>query len=607
VRGVRAVRPDRRPGRTDRLVTDRPAARGTPVGSESVDGPMARFRPTLARLPEPRSILTWVYSIRLGVALLLFGSVVWVWQRTEPAVTLGAALILVAAIALTAISFWRTHLAGRAPGRNFLYGQMLFDTAIVAWTVHHTGGASSVFAPLFILVIWAAAILLPRVGGFLIAMLASVLYVASVVVTADTAVDVGVVLQLLLFTVVAVITGYLGDRLRQTGRALGEAEAKLDMLRLDTAEILDTINTGILTVDGTGRLAYMNPAAAELLAMPTRRWMGMPVVEALDAAAPGLGRVVRRSQAERRAIARFETDSTEDRGFVLGVSTTLLERAGDPAPAVTAIFQDITEKLRVEHLKRRAERLEALAELSASLAHEIKNPLASIRSAVEQLAGTGVDEADRRVLGDLVVRESARVSRLLTEFLDFARVEMGEPRIVDMRAIVERAVGVIRQHPDAHGRDFVIEEVGDDFSVTGAEDLLHRALLNLLLNSAQWSPSGGRIDVRVDAIHSSVLAPVLGDREIVRVRIADSGPGIPIDSLDHVFDPFYTGRPGGTGLGLALVHRAAEAHGGAVFVESGPGGAAGGAVFTFCVPAGPGSVPVRPAGMERLARSGTNG
>jgi two-component system, NtrC family, sensor histidine kinase PilS len=561
-----------------------------------------RFRPTLARLPEPRSILTWVYSIRIGVSALLFGSL-WAWQPTAHAVTIGAALILLAAGAVTAISFWHTHIAGRTPGRNFLYGQAVFDTAIVAWTVHHTGGASSVFAPLFILVIWAAAILLPRVGGFLIAMFASVLYVASVVVTADTAVDGGVVLQLLLFTAVAVLTGYLGDRLRQTGRALGEAEAKLDMLRLDTAEILDTINTGILTVDGTGRLAYMNPAAADLLGMPTRRWLGMPVVEALDSAAPGLGRVVRRSQAERRAISRFETDPAEERDFVLGVSTTLLERAEDPAPAVTAIFQDITEKLRVEHLKRRAERLEALAELSASLAHEIKNPLASIRSAVEQLAGAGVDEADRGVLGDLVVRESARVSRLLTEFLDFARVEMGEPRVVDVRALVDHAVGVIRQHPDASGRQFVVEVAADGVSVTGAEDLLHRALLNLLLNSAQWTPSGGRIAVTVDVIVSSVLAPVLGDREVVRIRVADTGPGIPVESLDHVFDPFFTGRPGGTGLGLALVHRAAEAHGGAVFVESGPGGAAGGAVFTFCVPAGPGSVPVRPPGSKDPARS----
>jgi two-component system, NtrC family, sensor histidine kinase PilS len=569
---------------------------GSPVSSDVDDSRTARFRPALARLPEPRSILTWIYVVRLGVAAALFTSVVWVWQRAEPSVTLGAALILVLAGIVTGASFWHTHLRRRVASRNFLYGQAIFDTVIVAWTVHLTGGASSVFAPLFILVIWAAAILLPFVGGLLVAMLASVLYVASVVWSASGVLDGGVALQLLLFTSVAVLTGYLGDRLRQTGRALGEAEAQLDLLRLDTTEILDTINTGILTVDGAGRLVYMNPTASDLLEMPSRRWLGVPVLEALDRAAPGLGRVIRRSQRERRPIARFETDAGFDGGFVLGVSTTLLEREDEPATAVTAIFQDITEKLRLEQLKRRAERLEALAELSASLAHEIKNPLASIRSAVEQLTDARIDAADRTVLGDLVVRESARVSRLLAEFLDFARVEVSEPTAIDVAALADHALAVVRQHPDGGDRVLRLHAPPADAptQVVGAEDLLHRAVLNLILNAAQWAGPGGEVEVVVDVIRSDMLAPSLGARDVVRLRVSDDGPGIPPDHIDHVFDPFFTNRPGGTGLGLAMVHRAAEAHGGAVFVESGAGGDHGGAVFTFCLPAGSGSVPVRP-------------
>src|SRR5690606_31833023 len=126
--------------------------------------------------------------------------------------------------------------------------------------------------------------------------------------------------------------------------------------------------------------------------------------------------------------------------FVLGVSTTMVERGDGGRPPVTVIFQNITEKMRVDALRRRAERLEAVAELSASLAHEIKNPLASIRSAVEQIATAQVDPEDATVLGDLIVRETDRVSRLLAEFIDFARVKVVAPQKVDFTQLVRELV-----------------------------------------------------------------------------------------------------------------------------------------------------------------------
>jgi two-component system, NtrC family, sensor histidine kinase PilS len=544
-------------------------------------------RPTIARLPEPGRILAWVYLFRLAVAGLLFVSVVWAWQRAEAHVTLGAALVLVLAGVGTAAAFWYTHLLRRSPGRSFLYSQALFDTALVTWIVFITGGASSALSPLYILVIWAAAILLPFVGGLLIALLASVLYVATVVWSSHTSFDGGVLLQLLLFTAVALLTGYLGDRLRQTGTALGEAEAQLDLLRLDTTEILDTINTGILTVDGAGRLAYMNPAAAELLGMSPAQWQGAPVIEALDRAAPGLGQVIEQTKLERRPIARYEAGDVQDGSFVLGVSTTLVERDGEHAAAVTAIFQNITEKVRIEQLKRRAERLEALAELSASLAHEIKNPLASIRSAAEQLAIPDIDGDDKKVLSGLVVNESGRVSRLLAEFLDFARVKVTEPMPVDLGAVVRHAVSVVRQHPDSADRSIDLSLPAGELLVRirGAEDLLHRAVLNLVLNAVQWAGPGGRVRVSLQLERSAILAPMLGERPIAQVRVADDGPGIDAEVLEHIFNPFFTQRAGGTGLGLAMVQRAAEAHGGVVLVDD-PGASPGaGAAFTLFLPA----------------------
>ena len=537
-----------------------------------------------ARLPEPRRILSWVYLGRLCLAVAAFLAVLLAWKDADPGTTLTATLVLLAALVFTAGSFWYSHLSRRAtPEKGFLYAQVVFDALLVTGVIHLSGGVESAFAPLYILVICAAAVLLPMLGGILVGLLASVLYFADVALTAPHAlVDGAVVLQTVLFATVALVTGYLGDRLRQTGV---EIESELRLLRVSRDDILASINTGILTVDGQGRLVYMNPAAVELLRLDPQVWVGRPVLEALDGVAHGLGSILRRSIETRKAIRRSETSAAREGGTILGVSTTLVERADSAAPAVNAIFQDITERMRMEALRRRAERLEAVAELSASLAHEIKNPLASIRSAVEQLTGEGIDPEDKEVLERLVVRESDRLSRLLAEFIDFARVRVQEAEAVRLREVVGNAVEMVRAHPDSSGRTLRLHlPDGPGPAVRGDEDILHRAVANLVLNAAQWAGEGGEVEVELDTLQSDVLAPELGISELVRIRVSDTGPGIPPEDADHVFDPFFTARPGGTGLGLALVQRAADVHGGTVFVDRARSAPGEGATFVVYLP-----------------------
>jgi two-component system, NtrC family, sensor histidine kinase PilS len=555
--------------------------------------------PRAVRRPDTPRILSALYLGRLCVTIAVFLAAVWGWRYASPDDTLAATLALATAAAFTAASFWWTHLRGRAPGQNFLYGQLIFDTVLVTVVVHLTGGHLSTFAPLYILVIFAGALLLPFLGGVLIGLLASILYFGSMVWVADAALTGGVVLQAVLFAVVALVTGSLGDRLRQTGTVLGELEAELRLLQLDTDEILGSLATGILTVDGKGNLAYINRAASRILSLPVNRWLGRPILEKLDDVAPGMGAVIRRSRERERAIRRFETRARRDGGRVLGVSTTLMERSEEGPPSVTAILQDITESKRVEGLQRRSERLQAIAELSASLAHEIRNPLASIRSAVEQLASEGVAAGDRRVLEGLVLRESDRLSRLLTEFIDFSRVKVTAAAPLELGALVADAVTLVRAHPDASGRVVELErETGDEpLLVDGDADLLHRAVLNLVLNGVQWAGEGGRVRVSLDTIRFSLLGPDEGVREFVRLRVGDSGPGVPAAAAEHIFDPFTTTRAGGTGLGLALVQRAAEAHEGAVMLESEKVEGLPGANFTLLLPASEAAAPAPPAGV----------
>jgi PAS domain S-box-containing protein len=350
-------------------------------------------------------------------------------------------------------------------------------------------------------------------------------------------------------------------------------ESELRQLRLDTGDILANISTGVLTVDGAGRMAYLNPAGEALLGLSAVQWMGAPVVNAVDQMAPGMGMVLRRSIEDAIPITRFKTTTRRNgREIVLAVSTTVLDRSSGEPPSATALFQDISELERLEALNRRAERLEAVAELSASLAHEIKNPLASIRSAVEQIAKPQLGSEDRARLERLVLAESDRLSRLLSEFLDFSDVAMVRRQRLDLAQLVSDALALVRQHPDRReGVEIVLDLPAEPVWVEGDPDLLHRAVFNLALNGVQFTPPHGTVSVRLRRHTPAAGVP---PRPVARLVVRDQGPGVAAEDVPRIFDPFYPRRPGGTGLGLAIVHRSLEAHGGAVEVEQAPDGGA---------------------------------
>jgi len=516
-------------------------------------------------------LLRWLY---LGRMTLVSGIFVGALLASGPIVQTGVLFAL--SLAWTTISFWRTHLAEQGASFAFRYGQVLFDIMVVTGIVHFTGDAESSFAPLYILVIAEGALLLPLPGGVLVGLAASAVFAGDAVLLNDAEITSTFLLQIGLFTVVAVATGILGDRLRQAGMRLGVVESELEQLRLDTSDILDNLSTGVLTVDGAGRLAYLNPAGAELLGMEPEEWFGAPVLEVVDGIAPGLGGMLARSIQFRMPQTRFKTTvAGEEETTTIGVSTTVLERMGEEAPSATAIFQDITALDRAERLDRRTQRLEAVAALSASLAHEIKNPLASIRSSVEQLARQDtLAPEDRDTLQRLVLEESDRLSRLLSDFIEFSAIRMGRAETHDLGTLVGGAVQLAARHPDSS--KVALECRGHDLglAVPGDRDLLHRAVYNLVLNAFQFAGEGGKVEVVVEDAGHLPIDQTAGIEDAVRLIVRDSGPGIDPADEERIFDPFFTRRVGGSGLGLAVVQRAVKAHHGAVLVGNHPGGGA---------------------------------
>ena len=522
---------------------------------------------------EPRRFIRWVYLGRLATVGAIYLAAVYAWREAEKGDTLITSLLMTAALAFTVASATWSEIYGKPLTSSFLVAQVVFDLLSITAIVHVLGEGASQIAALYILVIAYASLLLTTAKSLAVAALGCVLYFTEVLVWSALTNSVGLWLQLGLFAAVALSSGYIGARLREARAGTEALVAQLNKARLQASDILKNIRSGIITVDTSGRLLYSNPAASTLLGFDLEEHIGAHVLPAIAGVSPVLARCLERAANERVRATRHEgTIVLGDRAFPIGLNTTTTSSqvTSDAEVTATAIFQDISDQKKLDSLHMRAERLEAVAELSASLAHEIKNPLAAVRSAVEQLGRSPRATADEQTLATLIVRESDRLSRLLSEFLDFARVRVTRIGPVDLTAVSREASGLAAAHPDRPDQVEVSARMPDlPVIVEGDEDLLYRAVFNLALNAIQASPSAGRVLVELAPLTSSDAPAGLSfDRGGVALRVTDQGAGIPEEIRDRLFDPFFTTKPGGTGLGLSVVHRAIEAHKGFVFVDS---------------------------------------
>jgi two-component system, NtrC family, sensor histidine kinase PilS len=554
-----------------------------PVVPKPVDAGLPRRAGATLRgaLPTPRRLIAWLFASRmvLAVATLLGASLV--WTRT-PDVSFIVTISVLLAVTVTAYGWWAVWITGRPYGNVFLVAQAIVDVALVTTLVYFTGGASSPLSALYIVAIAAYAILLPLWAAFAVTLLASAFYVV-VVLASGAPLGVGVWGQVAVFNVVFAIIGALGARLRQAGAEQDTLEMELRRVRLEADDILLNIRSGVLTVDGYGRLAFINPTAERLLQISGATQVGLPVLDQLKHRSSELWACLVAGIRTGRKVNRAEGAIFRDDGssFPIGLTTTTFERESAQQPSVTALFNDISESKYLQELHLRAERLEAVAALSASLAHEIRNPLASIRSSVEQLSRSASADGDDRVLANLIVREADRLSRLLSEFLDFSRVRATRFEPVDLHEIAIAAAHVVRAHPDCHP-DTELSVEGRSTVLDGDEDLLHRIIVNLMLNAVQAASAPVHVSATVGLALQSDVPRGTGIVQPIRLQVQDDGPGIPEDIRERLFQPFVSGRPGGSGLGLAIVQRAVDAHRGVVTMDSAPGQ---GTTFTIYMPA----------------------
>jgi two-component system sensor histidine kinase PilS (NtrC family) len=506
------------------------------------------------------------------------------------------------ATALSGLCFQWVRNAGR-----FGAVQVATDVLLISSLVTFSGGPDSPFTFLYVPVIVYAARLFGRPGAYGCAAGASAAYGALLVAiesgwlpTWPEAGGAPRLPALALFglhsgawLLVAFLASALSRDLHRAGRELERRKTDLGRLRQLHARTVECLTSGLLTTDGEGRVTSFNPEAERITGIPARSALGRPLGEIL----PGVPGEIEQLSSSTTGRPRVRTRL----GFVraggdelhLGVAASRLRDAEGAPIGHVVIFQDVTEVVRMEAELRRSERLAAVGELAAGMAHEVRNPLAAISGSIQMLrgaAGRGEEDAEGRRLMDIVLRETDRLDALIAEFLRFARPAPPKPTQVPLEQVVAEVVEVFAGScpPGIE----LVREVTPGLAAWVDEDQLRQLLWNLLRNAVPAMPAGGRLAVGARAAPAPQEAAARGRNATegsrggagVEIEVADTGTGMPPEVLERIFEPFFTTRPSGSGLGLATVHRVVEANRGVLRVESGAGR---GTRFRVWLPAAP--------------------
>ncbi len=354
---------------------------------------------------------------------------------------------------------------------------------------------------------------------------------------------------------------------------LQESEAELQG---DLQAILTSLSSGLLMVDPTGRIKTVSRAACRILFCERQDVLGHELAVAFDEGWDEFSMCILQALAREDSVERREITLHRPDGVIVPVGITVnpLYGARGVLTGAVAIFQDLTDVTRMRERVREADRLAAVGKLSASIAHEIRNPLGSIRGSAEMLAAELELEGTEKRLMDLILRESDRVNTLISDFLAYARLRDCEPELVFIQELLDDIALQVTMH-EGVAKDQVLMLVHcdpSDLILMIDEEQIRQVLLNLCLNAVQMSDGPVRIWLE---------ATLDDDLSHCRILVRDNGPGIPEQVLGELFQPFVTTRRGGTGLGLATAQRIVYAHDGTI---EGHNRHEGGAEFIVTIP-----------------------
>ena len=531
---------------------------------------------TMAASPLRRKLL-WLLAARAAVVTLLLGSATLIQSSSTGARSVPAEAffgIIGVTYALTVVYALLLHQTERR--RWLLDLQVGVDALIVSSIVYLTGGINSYFSSLYTLPIIAATIVESRRGGLMVGLLSCLMYVGIVVAqyAGASGFDRPGALpatRLALFTVglnvfgfgaIAALTGYLAEGLRQADIQLQRASNTIEDLQAFSRHIIDSLTSGLATTDIEGRILTFNRAASSITGIPVEEAVERQAVEVLGLPAE-FGALFGAQQTSRPQLPRIDIAFTrrDGRKIELGLSTALLFTPRGEAGFLLT-FQDVTEVRRRDREARVQQRLAAVGEMAAGIAHEIRNPLASMAGSIQILRQEVELTPEQSQLMDIVLRESERLNETIRSFLAYARPQRQAMSPVDARRVVTDAAALLENSPELTAAHRIAVDVPPaEVLLQADESQLRQIVWNLASNALRAMPGGGQLSL-------AVRSAGVGEASEVIIEVSDQGTGIAPEELDGIFQPFRAGFARGTGLGLSIVQRIVADYGGEIQVTS---------------------------------------
>ncbi|NOT24580.1 MAG: PAS domain S-box protein [Acidobacteria bacterium] len=521
-----------------------------------------------------RSRLQALIAARVIVGTLLLGSAFLVQLSRPGAFPFDPFFVLIAIVYALSLVYRATlHLIDRHTWLVDL--QLCTDALLVAGFIGLTGGIVSYFSSLFVMPIIAASMIRFRRGAVQVATLSALLYMALAVsqylrafpywlgefdLPTGRFAQYTIGINVCGFIAVALLSGSLANRLRSADARLAHTSLQLDDLRALNEYVIDGLLSGLVTTDTNARILTFNRAAAGITGMSPEQAVGQDarlILQLPEVTRGQLGPLVETGSLR----ADFEFRSASGRLLDLGLMATMLTFPNGRSGYLFT-FQDVTELRRLERNARLQQRLVAVGEMAAGIAHEIRNPLASMSGSIQVLRQELSLSEEQGQLMDIVLRESERLNDTIRSFLAYARPQKFVVAPLDLAKVVRDTVMLIRNSAEARDTHTVdVEAPPEAVWLDADENQIRQVVWNIASNGLRAMSSGGRLVL-------SVGREVVDGHEEVVLGVSDTGRGIPADEIDGIFQPFKSSFDRGTGLGLAIVHRIVTDYGGEIQVAS---------------------------------------
>ncbi len=461
-----------------------------------------------------------------------------------------------------------------------VYIQAITDVSLITALVCVTGGVTSVYSPLYVVVIIYSVLFLAVKGGAIVASACGIFYgllldleyygIVHPIYSPpwDYNISAGYVfsrifIHIVSFYIVTLVIGFIVQQEKSARSLLAEKESEFHQLDLLHRSIIESVSAGIITIDLQRNIKSFNRTAEQI----TRFSFSEVADRKIDTVLPGFSGILANTNNEemkQEAIDRNEivVPGKHNRNIVLGFSVSPLIDSRNRKIGEIVIFQDLTASKEMKEQVEKSRRLALIGEMAAVLAHEVRNPLASLCGSIQMLQkNLNLDETSERLM-QIVLRGRGQLENLVKNFLLLARPNLNNREEIDIKEVIDDVLESLRHGPDWHENINVVTEFCNETNIYGNMTEIRQALWNLASNAVQSMPDSGALRIETE--------PIILDNgnEYVEIQISDTGCGIQENDSSRIFEPFYTTKESGTGLGLAIVNRIVESHEGQIRIEN---------------------------------------